>query len=48
VGTQVATTGVPFPYSAEKFPTINPKAKGTWGETNYYQYRNDGNMTVIN
>lgn len=43
VGDQVATTGVPFPYSAENFPAINPKAKGTWGETNYYQYRNDGN-----
>ncbi|GAA4097159.1 glycoside hydrolase family 5 protein [Mucilaginibacter panaciglaebae] len=43
VGDQVATTGVPFPYSAEKFPTMNPKTKGTWGETNYYQYRTDGN-----
>jgi len=43
VGDQVATTGVPFPYNAEKFPAINPKAKGTWGETNYYQYRTDGN-----
>ena len=43
VGDQVATTGVPFPYNAEKFPNINPKAKGTWGETNYYQYRTDGN-----
>ncbi|MBC7398301.1 MAG: cellulase family glycosylhydrolase [Mucilaginibacter sp.] len=43
VGDQVATTGVTFPYNAESFPTINPKAKGTWGETNFYQYRNDGN-----
>lgn len=43
VGDQVATTGVPFPYNAENFPTINPKAKGTWGETNYYQYKTDGN-----
>jgi endoglucanase len=43
VGNQVTTVGVPFPYSVEKFPDINPKAKGTWGETNYYQYKNDGN-----
>ncbi|MES2379370.1 MAG: cellulase family glycosylhydrolase [Bacteroidota bacterium] len=43
VGDQVATTGVTFPYNAETFPTINPKAKGTWGETNFYQYRTDGN-----
>jgi endoglucanase len=43
VGDQVATTGVTFPYNAENFPTISPKTKGTWGETNYYQYRTDGN-----
>jgi endoglucanase len=43
VGDQVSTTGVTFPYNAESFPTINPKAKGTWGETNFYQYRTDGN-----
>jgi endoglucanase len=43
VGNQVTTTGVTFPYNAETFPTINPKAKGTWGETNFYQYKLDGN-----
>jgi endoglucanase len=43
VGDQVATTGVTFPYIAEKFPSLNPKTKGTWGETNYYQYKTDGN-----
>jgi endoglucanase len=43
VGDQVATVGVTFPYNAQSFPTINPKAKGTWGETNFYQYRTDGN-----
>ncbi len=43
VGDQTATTGVTFPYNEENFPTLNPKAQGTWGETNYYQYRNDGN-----
>jgi endoglucanase len=47
VGNQVATVGVPFPYSAEKFPSINPKAKSTWGETNYAQYRNDGNIPSL-
>ena len=43
IGNQAATTGVPFPYSEENFPMLNPKTKNTWGETNYYQYRNDGN-----
>lgn len=42
VGDQVATTGVSFPYNEEKFPPMNPKVKGTWGETNYYKYKNDG------
>lgn len=35
VGDQVATTGIPFPYSAQNYPQLNPKTKGTWGETNY-------------
>ncbi len=47
VGDQVSTTGVPFPYSVEKFPALSTKAKGTWGETNYYQYRTDGNEGSI-
>ncbi|RYZ98034.1 MAG: hypothetical protein EOP47_20280, partial [Sphingobacteriaceae bacterium] len=47
VGSQSATTGVPFPYSAENFPEINPKTKNTWGETNYYQYKLDGNEQSI-
>jgi endoglucanase len=47
VGDQVATTGVPFPYSVENFPKLNDKAKGTWGETNYNQYRTDGNVQSV-
>jgi len=47
VGDQVSTTGVPFPYNGENFPSLNPKAKNTWGETNYYQYKNDGNEQSI-
>ncbi|PJJ80449.1 glycoside hydrolase family 5 protein [Mucilaginibacter auburnensis] len=47
VGDQVATVGVPFPYSAEKFPKLNPKAKNTWGETNYAQYSTDGNEQAL-
>jgi aryl-phospho-beta-D-glucosidase BglC (GH1 family) len=43
IGNQVATVGVPFPYSVEKFPTLNPKAKNTWGEANYNKYHSDGN-----
>ena len=46
-GAQESTTGVPFPYNAEKFPPINPQAKNTWGETNYYQYLHDGNEQSI-
>lgn len=47
VGGQVATTGVPFPYDGKNFPQLNPRAKNTWGETNYYQYRNDGNQQSV-
>lgn len=47
IGDQVATTGVPFPYNASIFPPLNPKAKNTWGETNYYQYRTDGNEQSV-
>jgi len=47
VGDQVSTTGVPFPYNGENFPALNPKAKNTWGETNYHQYQRDGNEQSI-
>ncbi|OKS88259.1 glycoside hydrolase family 5 protein [Mucilaginibacter polytrichastri] len=47
VGDQVSTTGVPFPYDGEKFPQLNPKAKGTWGEINYAQYQRDGNEQSV-
>jgi endoglucanase len=46
-GEQESTIGVPFPYNAEKFPTLNPQSKNTWGETNYYQYMRDGNEQSI-
>jgi endoglucanase len=48
IGDQVSTTGVPFPYTVENFPALNPRAKGTWGETNYGQYKTDGNEQSIN
>lgn len=47
VGDQMATTGVPFPYTVEKFPVMNAKAKGTPGEANYNKYRLDGNEGSI-
>ena len=47
VGNQAATIGVPFPYDEKNFPSLNPKAKNTWGETNYYQYRKDGNVQSV-
>lgn len=48
IGNQVATTGVSFPYSAENFPALSQKAKGTDGEINYQQYKRDGNEQSIN
>lgn len=47
VGDQESTIGVSFPYSAEKFPVINPKAKNTDGEKNYDKYPLDGNEQSI-
>lgn len=47
VGDQAATTGVPFPYNPATFPPLNPRAKDSWGETNYYQYRTDGNEQSV-
>lgn len=47
VGDQMATTGVPFPYSAENFPALNPKAKNTAGEANYLKYPIDGNERSV-
>jgi endoglucanase len=47
IGDQESTIGVPFPYSAEKFPVLNPKAKNTDGEKNYNEYAHDGNEQSI-
>ena len=47
IGDQESTIGVPFPYSAENFPIINPKAKNTDGEKNYNQYPRDGNEQSV-
>jgi endoglucanase len=47
VGYQVATTGITFPYDAKKYPQISAKVTGTWGESNYYQYKNDGNEQAV-
>jgi endoglucanase len=48
VGNQVATTGVSFPYSAENFPALDPRAKGTPGESNHEMYKRDGNEQSVN
>lgn len=47
IGVQVATTGVPFPYNGENFPSLNPYAVGTPGESNYKAYRTDGNEQSV-
>jgi endoglucanase len=47
IGNDVATVGVPFPYTVEKFPQLNFKTKGTSGEYNYNKYKQDGNVQSI-
>lgn len=47
IGDQVATTGIPFPYNAENFPPMNPRAKNTPGESNYNEYKTDGNERSV-
>jgi endoglucanase len=47
IGDQESTIGVPFPYNAKKFPGLNPKAKNTDGEKNYYKYKVDGNEQSV-
>jgi len=47
IGDAASTTGVSFPYNGENFPAINPKAAGTWEESNYKQYPRDGNEQSI-
>jgi endoglucanase len=47
IGDQEATIGVPFPYNGEIFPRLNPRAKNTPGESNYNEYRVDGNERSI-
>lgn len=46
-GDQESTTGVPFPYNAEKFPELNSKAKNTDGEKNFNKYKADGNEQSV-
>ncbi|MFS2190279.1 hypothetical protein ACCC92_26625 [Mucilaginibacter sp. Mucisp84] len=48
LGDQVSATGVSFPYNAENFPALNPKAKNTRGQSNYRTYLRDGNEQSIN
>jgi len=48
IGDQVSTTGVPFPYERGKnFPSLNPRAKNTPGESHYNEYPLDGNERSI-
>ncbi len=35
----MSNVGIPFPYSAGKMPTLNPKSKGTYGASLYHKYR---------
>lgn len=46
-GAATATTGVSFPYNGENFPKINPLTVGTWGEANYKQYPQNGNVQWV-
>jgi endoglucanase len=48
VGNGVSTIHVPFPYSASQMPTMDDKAKGTFGESIYIAYAQEGNVLAIN
>lgn len=47
IGKQVTTTGIPFPYAADKMPKLNTEAKGTAGEKNYLNYANEGKKGAV-
>lgn len=47
IGDQVATVNIPFPYDANNWPALDPKAKGTAGEANYNKYNQDGNEQSV-
>lgn len=47
IGDQESTINVPFPYSTDSFPPINPKAQNTDGEKNYNKYHLDGNEQSV-
>ncbi len=46
-GRPVATGNIPFPYVAEKMPLLDSRAKGTWGEGAFNNYKNTGNATAM-
>lgn len=42
-----SNTGIPFPYNASAMPALNPKSKGTYGEHNYENYKNEGTVASL-
>ena len=46
-GDQNSTMGLPYPYSYENMPSLNPKAYGTVGEVNYRDYNLTGNKVAV-
>lgn len=47
VDKQVATTGIPFPYTEGMMPKMSKNAIGTGGEPNYNNYKNEGKAGSI-
>jgi endoglucanase len=39
--------GVPFPYDAERMPDCPQQLEGSWIESNYVSYRNQGNVARV-
>lgn len=47
IGEQVSTIGIPFPYLDQQMPTLAASARGTAGEANYKNYRNEGKAGAV-
>ncbi len=39
--------GVPFPYDSERMPDCPPELEGTWIQSNYDSYQNDGTVAHV-
>jgi endoglucanase len=42
-----SNTRIPFPYDSSRMPPLNPASKGTFGESNYKNYKQTGNAAGL-